>query len=147
MKMSLDQWLKNGWLKQHEAGRKEICDLLAIAERDLADAQAGELSNDWKFGIAYNAALKLCAVLLHAEGYKAEKNLNHYRTIQSLGEILPEHKDDVYYLDTCRAKRNTVEYDCVGMVSESDADELVGFVKELKSVVLEWLKVIHPDLL
>ena len=35
-------------------------------------------------GFAYNAALKLCTILLYAEGYKAERNLQHYRTIQTL---------------------------------------------------------------
>jgi hypothetical protein len=32
--------------------------------RDLKDASAGGLSHDWQFGIAYNAALKLCLILL-----------------------------------------------------------------------------------
>ena len=56
MEMSLSQWLKNGWLKAHQPTQQEIAGLLAIIERDLADAQAGALSADWRFGIAYNAA-------------------------------------------------------------------------------------------
>ena len=43
-------------------------------------------------GIAHNAALKLCAILLHAEGYKAKRNLQHYRTIQALPKILGSEK-------------------------------------------------------
>jgi hypothetical protein len=42
------------------------------------------ISDDWKFGIAYNAALKLCTILLHDSGYRPEKNLAHYRTLQAL---------------------------------------------------------------
>lgn len=145
--MPLRQWYKNRWLKAHQPTRQEIAGLLAIIERDLSDAQAGALSADWRFGIAYNAALKLCAVLLQAEGYKAEKNLNHYRTIHAMGEVFPERKADVHYLDACRAKRNTAEYDCVGVVTQADAEELVDFVKELKPIVLQWLKANHPDLL
>ena len=144
--MSLSQWLKNGWLKAHQPTRQEIARLLAIIERDLADAQAASISDDWKFGIAYNAALKLCAVLLQAEGYNAEKNLNHYRTIHAMGEVFPERKADVHYLDACRAKRNTAEYDCVGVVTRVDAEELVGFVKEFKPIVLQWLEENHPEL-
>ena len=63
-----------------------------------------------------------------------------------LAQIFSERKSDVYYLDACRAKRNTVEYDCVGIVSGADADELVEFVKELKPVVLQWLEGTHPEL-
>lgn len=56
--MSLEQWANNGWLRPHQTSAREIQDLLAIVKRDLADAQ-GEISADWRFGIAYNAALKL----------------------------------------------------------------------------------------
>lgn len=83
-------------------------------KRDLSDA-TGDISADWQFGIAYNAALKLCTVLLHASGYRPEKTLQHYRTLQELPLILgPERKADADYLDACRTKRNTVEYDYAG---------------------------------
>lgn len=87
MKMSLQKWVEYGWLRSHKSSNKEIADLLRIIDRDLQDA-AGEISSDWRFGIAYNAALKLCTILLYAEGYRPEKNLQHYRTIQSLPVIL-----------------------------------------------------------
>jgi hypothetical protein len=92
--MSLKQWQDNGWLRIHKTSKNEIDNLLMIVERDLNDAQKG-VSDDWRFGIAYNAALKLCTILLYAEGFKAERTLQHYRTIQSLPLILgPERKDD-----------------------------------------------------
>jgi hypothetical protein len=34
--------------------------------------------------IAYNAALKLCTILLFASGWRPEKNLAHYRTLTAL---------------------------------------------------------------
>jgi hypothetical protein len=61
--MSLKQLASNGWLRPHKTSPKEIQDLLAIVKRDLADA-AGDIPADWQFGIAYNAALKLCTVLV-----------------------------------------------------------------------------------
>ncbi len=63
--MSLQSWLENGWLRRHKTSKKEIADLLKIIERDLKDAEGG-ISDDWRFGIAYNAALKLCMILLYA---------------------------------------------------------------------------------
>jgi predicted nuclease with RNAse H fold len=54
---------------------------MAIVECDMKDAVEGGISADWRFGIAYNAALKLCTILLYAEGYKAERTLQRYRTI------------------------------------------------------------------
>lgn len=73
--MTLQQWLENRWLRWHDPKPREIMDLLQIVDRDLKDAQERNISNDWRFGIAYNAALKLCTILLYAEGYRAEKNI------------------------------------------------------------------------
>jgi len=145
--MSLEQWANNGWLRSHKTSAREIADLLAIVDRDLKDAE-GDISTDWKFGIAYNAALKLCTILLHASGYRPEKSLAHYRTLAALPLILGErHKDDANYLDTCRTKRNTAEYDRAGVTTEEDAGELIGFVRELRAEVIDWLRKNHPKLL
>jgi hypothetical protein len=133
-------------LKPHQTSRQQVADLFAIVDRDLADAAHG-LSPDWKFGITYNAALKLCTVLLYAEGWRPEKALAHYRTLQSLPLILgAARKDDADYLDACRNKRNIAEYDAVGQVSPQEAEELAGFVRELRETVVEWLGQTHPEL-
>lgn len=142
--MTLEQWESNGWLRRHQTSNEEIKNLLMIIDRDLEDARGG-ISDDWRFGIAYNAALKICTILLYAEGFKAERTLQHYRTIQALPLILgKERKGDAEYLDSCRSKRNIVEYDYVGAVTGDNADELIDFVKELKADVLGWLKKNHP---
>ena len=88
MKMSLADWLKmDGFVRKNLQKKKSKI--------------------DWKFGIAYNAALKLCTILLHSSGDRPEKILAHYRTLQSLPLILGEkYKSDADYLDTCRKKRN-----------------------------------------
>jgi hypothetical protein len=146
MQMTLKQWMDNGWLRPHQTSAKEIQNLFMIIDRDLKDVEES-ISDDWRFGIAYNAALKLCSILLYSEGFKAEKTLQHYRTIQALPLILgEERKQDAEYLDSCRAKRNIVEYDYVGGVTAHDADELIEFVKELKADVLGWLNKNHPEL-
>jgi hypothetical protein len=145
--MNLRQWQDNGWLRPHATSREEIANLLAIVDRDLQDARGG-ISPDWRFGIAYNAALKLCTVLLYAEGYRPERTLQHYRTIQCLPLVLgAERRADAEYLDTCRVKRNRVEYDYVGGATEDDVHELLDFATELRDRVLVWLKATHPNLM
>lgn len=145
--MSLKQWLNNGWLKPHKTSRKEIGNLLAIGRRDLRDAHDGGISADWRFSIAYNAALKICTILLYAEGYRPTPTLAHYRTLQALPLILgAERKADADYLEACRTKRNTVEYDYVGGATEADADELIEFVETLERDVLDWLRLEHQEL-
>jgi hypothetical protein len=145
--MTLKEWLDNGWLKPHKSSREEIEKLLAIAQRDIRDARGGSISDDWRFGIAYNAALKLCTILLYAEGYRSTATLGHYRPLQALSLILgAERKADADYLDACRIKRNMVEYQYVGGATDVDANELIEFAETLERDVLDWLKLRHPEL-
>ena len=124
--MTLKQWANNGWLKEEPTSKEEVNNL---------------------FAIAYNAALKLCTILLRAEGYRSAHGLQHYRTLMAMPLVLGKsRKEDAEYLNTCRTKRNTVEYDYVGGVSEDDAGELLDFARELRREVLEWMKKWHPDL-
>ena len=81
--MSLKLWLENGWLVTHQTTKRQVGDLLTMVRRDL-DVATGTSDLDWSFGIAYNAALKLCTILLYASGYRAGRDLNHYRTLTSL---------------------------------------------------------------
>jgi hypothetical protein len=146
--MILKQWADNGWLRPHRTSPEEIENLISIVDRDIADAQEEGISADWRFGISYNAALKLCTILLYASGYRAERALQHFRTIQAMPLILGnERKEDAKYLDSCRIKRNVVEYDYVGGATDDDANELIGFAADLREDVMIWLKKNYPHLL
>ncbi len=146
--MSLPTWLAAGWLQRHRTSPEEIRDLWRIVERDLRDAASDTISADWRYGIAYNAALKLCTILLAAEGYRPAKGqLAHTRTLGALPHILGEtHRGDADYLDGCRQKRNVIEYDRAGDASETDTAELIAYVRELQAQVLAWLHEKHPEL-
>jgi hypothetical protein len=145
--MTLRKWLEYGWLRPHRSSRDEVRGLLAIADRDLENARIESLSPDWRFGIAYNAALKLCTVLLHGSGYRAGRELAHKRTIDALPLILGEERSrDAVYLDACRRKRHIVEYETAGSATDADADELIRYTTEFRREVLAWLRANHPEL-
>lgn len=146
--MSLENWQAAGWLTAHNTSPQEIRDLWLIVERDLSDARSGGISADWQYGIAYNAALKLCTILLHAEGFKPAKGaMAHSRTLNALPHILgAKRQADADYLDGCRQKRNTVEYDHAGGATKQEVEELIAFGDELRAEVLAWLKKKHPAL-
>ena len=146
--MSLESWVEYGWLKQHKTSAQEVRNLFDIVKRDLEDARKKDLSTDWRFGIAYNAGLKLCTILLYAKGYRPEKVLAHYRTIQALPLILGAEKQaDANYLDRCRSVRNTVEYDQVGRTTTADVEELISFIEELEFESRQWLAKNFAELL
>ncbi|MDD3179250.1 MAG: hypothetical protein PHQ04_02745 [Opitutaceae bacterium] len=144
--MSLNDLAKASLLKPHEPTREQIGKIFGVVDRDIEDSRRN-LSPDGQFNIAYNAALQLCAIALLAEGWRAEKSKAHYLTITTLPQILgPDWHDGADYLDACRAKRNSLEYDAAGRVSAKDAKELREFAVELREAVVAWLGDKHPEL-
>jgi len=146
--MTLQQWAEHGWLRQHATSPDEIEKLLAVVDRDLADACATNISADSRFSIAYSAALNLCTILLHASGYRAERSQGHMRTVMSLPLILgADQTEHAEYLETCRRKRHAAQYEYAGGATAADADELVRLARGLRRKVIVWLRQHHPDLL
>ncbi len=119
---------------------------LAIVERDLANATVAGLADDWKFSIAYNAALQTATAALAAAGFRAVREQHHYRTVQSLALTLGWPAAKVNRFDRFRKKRNIIGYETAGVVSEREAGEMHELAKELRDEVLGWLKKQHPKL-
>jgi hypothetical protein len=134
--MILEELLKKGFLVRETVKPHEIHGLYEIVDRDLKDSFTQELSDDWRFGIAYNAALKLATILVLHAGYRVRGNGFHLNTIQLipqfLGKKFQEYAD---YLDICRGKRNLLEYDSIGGVGPDDVQELQEFVQEFQEIV------------
>ena len=146
--MSLRDWLANRWLVEHETNAEEIANLLALADRDLRDARSQELSVDWRFNIAYNAALQLAATALAAIGYRVSRSgPHHHRIIQSLVHTIGADENTVRLLDRFRKKRNVAEYDSVGTISDKEAVEIFDLALSLRQRVSDWLQRTHPTLL
>jgi hypothetical protein len=147
MPMSLSDWQKNGWLKAHKTSAEEIAALLALANRDLKDAKAKGLSDDWRFNIAYNAALQASNAALAACGYAVPKGeSNHFRVIGSLAFTIGMEKGEVERFDRYRKKRSMCIYDAAGVISAAEAKAMQGFAKDLVDAVRGWLHANHPDL-
>lgn len=146
--MSLELWAENGWLRKYKTSTQEVANILALAERDLTDAGREEISNDWRFNIAYNAGLQLATLVLYAAGYRAGRGESkHYRVIQALPLVMgSQFSSKRDYFDNCRRKRNISEYDAVGTISAKEAVDLLQIVREFKIEVESWLKQKHPEI-
>lgn len=144
--MSLEDWLRNGWLIEHHASAQEIKDLLAVVGRDLRDSQVTGLSPDWKLSIAYNAALQAATAALAAAGYRASRDAHHYRTIQSLAHTVGTDSALVVHLDAFRKKRNIGDYERAGIISEQEATEMLLLATDIYQEVQDWLHKNHPEL-
>jgi hypothetical protein len=145
--MSLQDWLDNGWLTEHRTSRQEIANLLALADRDLADCQSPGLSTDWRMNIAYNAALQASRAALAASGYRAARVAHHYRVIHSLAETIGADTELIAQLEQFRKKRNIGGYERAGLVSDHEAREMLELAEQLCCDVEKWIRDNYPKLL
>jgi hypothetical protein len=147
--MNLSNWLEEGLIKRQAPDSKEIARLLAVADRDLADANVPGVSVDRRFATAYAAALGLSTVVLRASGYRTSSSStgHHWRTISLLPELMgPGQRARRAFLDSCRRARNAADYDHVGVASEQELVELLEDTLAFRAEVLDWLEREHPDL-
>jgi uncharacterized protein (UPF0332 family) len=140
MNLSLNDWLKNGWLTEHETSAKEIEDLFRIVDRDLKDCEVTKLSPDWRLNIAYNAALQCAKAALAVAGYRPARESHHYRLINSLAYTIQADDNLIIQLDMFRKKRNISDYLRAGEVSEQEVTEMIGLAKKLRSRVKKWIR-------
>ena len=145
--MSLQNWLANRWLAEHESSPAEVADLLAVIDRDLGDAALEGLSPDWRMGIAYNAALQLATLALAVAGYRPGRERAHERAIQSLRYTVALDQATVDTLDGVRRKRNVSTYERAGTASASEAAEIYEIAAALRTQVMAWLKQHHSQVL
>jgi hypothetical protein len=146
--MSLSDWHKNGWLRTHIPSASEVAQLIEVANRDLRDCDVRGLSEDWRFGISYNAALQLAHVALIASGYETPKGeSHHFRTIESLEHTISADGPLIRKFNAFRKMRNAGVYERAGVVSRHDADEKVELAKDLRKLVVAWLAATHPNLI
>jgi hypothetical protein len=144
----IDDLLAGGRIKRHDPSSAETGDLLALAERQLADASAAGLSADGRFAAAYSAAITLTTVIVRASGYRVAGAAGHHRlTIELLPVLLGEQqRRGAMYLDACRRKRNVAEYERADATTPAEAKALGAAVRELQDEVLAWLAEKHPEL-
>ena len=146
--MRLQQWLEEELIERRSASREEIKELFGLVDRDLTSAAGEGTVPDWRFIIAYQAALSLATILLRAEGYRTLGGAHHYLTFEALGEIAgPEHAALVKYFQAARAKRNAAEYRRAGQIDADQAEELLEKTRQFRAWVVEWLKGHDPALL
>ena len=135
-------------VEQHVTSKAELDDLRAAIVRNLDDAAIKELSADNRFSIAYQAALLAAKMAVACAGYRVKGHGAHQTTFQALKLALgPSFNNTADYLDRCRRKRNDLAYDAEGVVSTTDAAELLKEAKALRKAVEAWIAKHHSQLI
>ena len=138
--MSWESLLHAQRIKRHKTSRQELADLRNVVERDLRDAGVEVLSVDRRFATAYNAVLQLAKMAVACAGYRVAGLGHHQTTFEALELAMGRSVSDLAaYFDTCRRKRNQVDYDLAHAVTETEMEELIENAKEFRRLVEQWI--------
>jgi|ERR1041384_1341986 uncharacterized protein (UPF0332 family) len=144
--MSWKALLVSGTVRPHKTSAKEIEGLRQLIARDLADAAIEGLSADRRFATAYNAVLQLSKMAIACDGYRVASGSGHHQksfeavktALGKAGEALAD------YFETCRRKRNHIDYDASEVVTETEAEEMLEKAGEFQELVERWIAKRHP---
>lgn len=145
--MTWQELLATNRLQAHKPTHQEMEQLRAVIDRDLKDAALEELSEDRRFATAYNAVLQMAKMVIACAGYRVTARQGHHQaSFQALELAMGDSvADQVRYFDTCRRKRNTVDYDRADLVTETEAQELLQKAQEFRTLVEGWITQHHPQ--
>lgn len=143
--MSWQTLLASQKLKTHSTSKRELDDLRDVIDRDLTDAAIAALSADRRFATAYNAALQTATMAIACAGYRTS-GLGHHQTTFEAAELAIGTTSASFtsYFETCRRKRNTVDYDRAHVATETEASEIVKQAKDFLVLTEAWISQIYP---
>jgi hypothetical protein len=145
--VSLAALLANKRIERHLTSSNELAGLRKLIARDMADARVHGLSADRTFATAYNAVLQLSKMVLACAGYRVSATLpgHHQITFEAVGVVLGAPARPLTdYFETCRRKRNVIDYDSAEVTTESQASELLEKAGEYQQLVEDWIAKNHP---
>ena len=120
----------------------------ALVARDLADAGIAGLSADRRFATAYNAALQGATMAIACAGYRVTAKTGHHKIMfYSANLALSSHASKYAdYFETCRRKRNVIDYTRSHVATETEATEIVAKATEFWEFVEAWIDSKFPNL-
>ncbi len=146
--MTWTKLLANHDVQRHRTSKRELDDIRALVGRDLADAKVQGLSADRRFATAYNAALLAATMVIACAGYRVTAKIGHHKIsfdgiTLALGSAAAEY---AAYFETCRRKRNVIDYTPSHVATETEADEILTKATEFYEVVERWIDSRFPKL-
>ena len=113
----------------------------------MADAAVSGLSTDRRFATAYNAALQTATMAVACAGYRTS-GIGHHQTTFEAAELALGASGTPFtvYFDTCRRKRNTVDYDRAHVATETEATEILMQAKDFLQLTEAWIVQNHAPL-
>ena len=146
MSMSWQNLLDENLVASHKTSKQEVSKLRVMVDRNLQDANLPGLSTDNRFGLAYKAVLLTAKIAISCAGYRVKGQGAHRTTFVALplamGSSILQMSD---YFNRCRRKRNELSYDNAGIITHSEAEELVLEAARFRNTVETWISETYPQ--
>jgi SAV_6107-like HEPN len=135
-------------VQRHRTSKRELDEIRAVIQRDLRDAQIAGLSADRRFATAYNAALQTASMAIACAGYRVTAKAGHHKVAIDAIALTVGNRGKRYvdYFETCRRKRNVIDYTRAHVATDSEADEILKMATEFNDLVEGWIESKFPNL-
>jgi hypothetical protein len=110
-------------VRKHRTSKRELDNMRELIARDLADAAITGLLADRRFATAYNAALQAANMAISCAGYRVTSKTGHHKIAIDCIRLALGPSADKYvdYFETCRRKRNLIDYTHSHVATETEA--------------------------
>ncbi len=146
--MTWTKLLADKKVQRHRTSKNELDNMRALIARDLADAAVKGLSADRRFATAYNAALQAANMAIACAGYRITSKSSHHKIcFENVGLALgPSAGTYADYFETCRRKRNKIDYTHSRVATETEAKEILEKATQFYDLIEAWIASTHTAL-
>jgi hypothetical protein len=147
--MTLREWANQhrGELHDEAPTQQAIADLLAVAEREIGDAESVR-SDDGRLQHSFAACLAAANAALLACGFRLRQGAmaHHYLLLDSLQHTVGLAPAEAHELQRYRQKRSRAVYERTGVVTRTEAEAAGAAALRLQERLRSWLAAEHPSL-
>ena len=140
--MEYDELLNSRRIRKEKVSPSEIEHALERAERDLQTARTLiERDRDWSFAVAYDAVLQASRAYMFAQGFRPPSSESHKNTFAFMRLAMgKEYEELMSYFDRMRNKRHQAIYEIAGLITETEAYNILEKAEGFVAMIREQLK-------
>ncbi len=140
--MEYNELLNSRRIRKEKVSPAEIEHALDRAERDLQTARMLiEQDRDWSFAVAYDAVLQASRAYMFARGFRPASSESHKNTFAFMRLAMgKDYEELIAYFDRMRNKRNQAIYEIAGLITETEARNILEKAEGFVAMIREQLK-------
>lgn len=135
-------------VQRHQTSKLELDNMRALVARDLADAKVEGLSADrgLRRRTTPRSRPRTWRLLAPATALPPKLATTRSRSTASGWSLRAGAEQYVDYFETCRRKRNVIDYTRSDVATETEANEILEKATDFYELVEDWIDSKYPNL-